>query len=104
MGGPSYLGTWNALHKASIDYPETPTPQQRNEMRRYIYQIVDALGCKRCKNHFYHMMNKSPLNLESRSGLMRWIFDLHNEVNAMQHKPTFTWTQFERTYLSGKRP
>lgn len=76
--GPS---GWRLLHLITYTYDPIT---QRHTMRKFLETIPYILPCKFCRaslTDYYKLHPFSPA-LESRAKLTRWIYTIHNDVNA----------------------
>jgi hypothetical protein len=84
---------WFLLHTISFNYPENPTPVDKNNIRNFIYSFGEVIPCDACKIHFKQNLKNVPLTeeaLESNNNLVIWFIDLHNVVNKMNGKKILT--------------
>ena len=86
---------WMFLHSIAFGYPIDPLQFDYNNKlipgttsQRYstmLSSIGHVLPCKYCRASYNQYVNELPLNkdvLKNRSSLTRWLFDIHNKVNA----------------------
>lgn len=92
--GPS---GWRFLHQITFAYePSTQKPS----VRSLFQNLPFVLPCKFCRAHLTQHMKKESLEsaLESREALTKWLYEIHNLVNAKlriqgiptQSNPTFS--------------
>lgn len=75
---------WIFLHSITLDYPNNPTPQNKENMINFINALGYVLPCEKCRNNFKEHLLKYPLNekaLSSKENLVSWMIDIHNCVN-----------------------
>lgn len=75
--GPS---GWRLLHTITFAY----MPYEKAAMREFFQMLPYVLPCKYCRTSLAGYMDTYPLEpaLESRETLTRWLWKIHNEVNA----------------------
>jgi len=75
--GPS---GWILLHTITFAY----MPHEKTAMREFFQMLPYVLPCKYCRTSLATYMETYPLEaaLESRGLLTRWLWKIHNEVNA----------------------
>ncbi|XWV24963.1 putative FAD-linked sulfhydryl oxidase [Tupanvirus deep ocean] len=87
---------WNFLHLVTLDYPEYPTDQDKQNYYNFFYTLQFVLPCAKCRYNLTHHLKKYPLTdevLSSRTNLVKWGIDLHNVVNYYTGKPMLTYTE-----------
>jgi hypothetical protein len=92
--GPS---AWKFLHTITLAYPSCPTTNDKNTMKAFFDSLQYVLPCHNCKDHFATNIKKHPLNdsiLCSKEKLVKWLIDIHNEVNILNNKPQMTYNDF----------
>ncbi len=86
---------WIFLHSVTMDYPDSPSSQDKKAMRDFFNSLQYVLPCHKCAKNFQKNMKKHPLTdsvLSSRDNLINWLIDIHNMVNKdngesiMSHK------------------
>ena len=98
--GPHY---WKMSHYITIAYPKNPTEEDKKSVKMYFYNLVYLLPCENCRNHYAKNLNKFPLTeeiLASRYKLIKWLVDIHNEVNRRTGKPEISINDIENLYLN----
>lgn len=93
---------WHVLHTMSFNYPTKPSPDQKRWYRAHIDNLVHVLPCGKCRKNLVNNLRKLPLlqkHMESRATFSRYIYDLHEVVNAMLHKSSgLTYEQVRDRY------
>lgn len=83
-------GTWHFLHTMSFNYPVKPTHEQKQQYRDFVLSLRNVLPCGKCRKNLVKNFAKHPLEMEhmaSRETFSKYIYELHNVVNKMLHKP-----------------
>ena len=81
---------WHTLHTISFNYPTHPDRATRKQYYRFLRSLEHVLPCGHCRNNYGHNLHDlgfSKAHLRSRATFSRFIFDLHEHVNAMLGKP-----------------
>lgn len=65
-------------------YPDHPDPLTRKKYEQFFVAMKMVLPCRFCRESTTQYMEELPLRpaLESRETLTKWVYDLHNKVNA----------------------
>lgn len=91
---------WVAMHSVSFTYPDQPSREDREHIKSFLRSISHLLPCKACCAHFRNHLNTVDLKrvASSRDELVRFLVDLHNEVNITAGKPTMTLDEVIEEY------
>ena len=84
--GPSM---WMFLHTMSFNYPVHPTEEDKHKYRNFVLSLRNVLPCKYCRMNWTKNLQDHPLtmaHMKDRESFSRYIYDLHETVNAMLHK------------------
>jgi hypothetical protein len=87
--GPSL---WHYLHTMSFNYPIEPTKQDKKHYRDFILNLENVLPCGKCRKNLRKNFKKLPLTMEwmkTRETFSRYIYELHEVVNALLKKKSF---------------
>lgn len=92
MSDPRIWGTdlWKTLHRFSLAYPkDSPSDQHKQKARDFYGSLDYMLPCPWCKVHYgrYFKRTFTDETVASREALVKWVYDLHNEVNRRLGKP-----------------
>ena len=93
--------TWEFLHSITLNYPVCPNEVQKNNIKNFFNNLQSILPCEKCQLNYKQHLIKSPLTdqiLSSRTTLIRWLFDIHNEVNISTGKKVITFEYFLEKY------
>ena len=87
---------WMFLHMISFNYPVKPTQEDRQNYRDFMLSLGKVLPCGKCRENFKYTLERMPINddvLANRNCFSRYVYRLHNDVNARLQKkspnPTF---------------
>jgi hypothetical protein len=94
---------WMVLHMVSFNYPVNPTPEDRKNYRNFILSFGKVLPCGKCRENFKHTLERMPVSdevLASRECFSRYVYRLHNDVNARLQKkcPNPTYCEVRDLY------
>lgn len=93
--------TWRFLHTMMARFPENPTPQQSEDLRKFIHLFSLLYPCGDCAAHFQQLLKEWPPQVGSRHNAELWLCNAHNAVNTRLHKPQFDCTKLNETYDCG---
>lgn len=83
-------GTWLFLHSVTLSYPENPTDEDKERIKSFFLMLGNTLPCRYCRENYTRHLRKLPIQCNSRTELVLWLIDVHNEVNTMLKKPVLT--------------
>jgi hypothetical protein len=83
-------GAWLFLHSITLAYPENPTEQDKERIKAFFLTLGEVLPCRYCRENFIRHIRKLPIQCDSRTDLVLWLIDIHNQVNEMLKKPILT--------------
>ena len=82
---------WMTLHSISTIYPEKPTYEEMEILKKFMNLFADTISCPDCKHHFSQMFNSykhtNPSWFASRSQFFLFVARAHNTVNLRIDKP-----------------
>lgn len=98
---------WRMLHLLTFLYNED-NPSMKKTYREFLRTLPYILPCKFCRASLTDYYKKHPIEpaLQSRAALTRWLYDVHNEVNAklrgqgLTTTPDPTFASIERYYTA----
>ena len=101
--GPS---GWRFMHYVALGYPDEPTEHDRMSYKLFYESLVDVLPCQGCANHYKENIANVPIDdhLKDRESLLRWTFDIHNEVNKLKGKPILSYEDALKLYTQKQFP
>jgi len=80
---------WHLLHTISFNYPVRPTPRDKRNYRNFVISFGKVLPCGKCRDNFKQMLKRMPVTnavLASRECFSKYVYRLHNDVNARLQK------------------
>ena len=83
---------WKFLHTITFNYPDKPNQSEIDITYLFFSSLSEMLPCKICQQHFKQYLTKYPIQdaLLSRDGLINWLVNLHNHVNILLGKKTYS--------------
>ena len=80
---------WTPLHAITFNYPIKPTQIDKNKYKQYFNLTGQILPCKYCRESFITYSKYIPIDtfLDSREGVVYWLYTIHNLVNNKLYKP-----------------
>ena len=91
---------WTFLHTVTYNYPENPTEDDKRNFYNFFDSLQHVLPCEKCKGHYKQNIQKYDLNnsLGSRQDLVKWLIDLHNDINKDNGKPVWSYSEVYNKY------
>ena len=95
--GPS---AWTFLHTITYNYPENPSDNDKKNYHNFFDSLQHVLPCDKCKGHYKQNIQKYDLNnsLDNREDLVKWLIDLHNDVNRDNGKKVWSYSEVYNKY------
>ena len=87
--GPS---AWKFLHNVTFNYPIKPSQYDMETAIVFFKSLGDMLPCETCTTHYFRHLKKYPIELyvNSRISLVKWLINIHNEVNLILNKKIYS--------------
>ena len=93
---------WFMLHLGSISAPEMIPPSMRTKYWNYIEGIPVMIPCHDCAQHAQTWVDNHRVDRDqicsSRSNLVKFFVDLHNDVNRRTGKPIISEEQVYKMF------
>jgi len=96
---------WKTMHYVTLAYPDNPTAEDKANIMAFFTSIKNVLPCETCRHHLDLNLKKYPLDdtvLSSRQNLIKWLVDLHNEVNIRTGTKLITVNDIMVGYFNDK--
>ena len=81
--------SWALLHSMANTYPEKPTEEEKNLMKKFMYGLARSYPCKVCGGHLLKMLDKKGLKIDSKNEFGEYLCNIHNIVNKVLNKEKF---------------
>jgi hypothetical protein len=101
---------WHTIHIVALGYSNNPTYSDKKAAKDFFESLQHLIPCSICKSHYVQHFKNNPItpSLDSRADLIQWTINIHNEVNKMLNKPTWTRDEviayYTRLGASGRSP
>lgn len=92
---------WKLFHTTMARFPDTPTADESDALRSYIYLFARLYPCGECAEHFQGILKKYPPQTSTRSTAAAWACFVHNEVNLSKGKEVFDCSDIGDFYDCG---
>ena len=95
-------GGWLFLHSITLNYPENPTENDKMYHKNFFLNLQNVLPCPNCAKHYSLNLTKFPIEpaLENKELFVKWLIDIHNEVNKKNFKRIYTYDEVIQKYDS----
>jgi hypothetical protein len=93
--GPS---AWTFLHSITFQYPEYPSDIDKQKYYTFFNSLKNVLPCPICREHYNNNIETIPIRLDSRTELIEWLIDIHNEINRMNNKKIYSYDEVYEIY------
>lgn len=101
---PKFWGPhgWYFLHSVTMNYPKNPSEQDKQIYFNFFKSLEKVLPCEKCAYHYSQNLKKHSLEeaLESRDKFVRWLINVHNEVNKETGKREYTYDEVIQEYTT----
>ena len=78
---------WGTLHIACLTAPPVLSEEHKFAFEALVQSFTFVLPCPACQMHFREILNKFPIQNNTRTELFIWSVHVHNEVNKSLGKP-----------------
>jgi len=89
---------WTFLHTITFNYPDNPTNQDKQNYFNFFNSLKHVLPCNKCKEHYKENSIELKNNLNSKDDLVKWLIDIHNEVNKKNGKKIWSYPEVYNKY------
>eukprot|EP01035_Chromulina_nebulosa_P018899 gene18899-24698_t len=73
--------TWGLIHTIAAHYPDNPNDTDKTNVLNFVQSLAYLYPCKICAVDFQIYLKEHPPKINSRSDLILWFCELHNDVN-----------------------
>lgn len=91
---------WYLMHRVTIYYPANPSPQHKQNIKKFFNTIQKVLPCETCRKGFKRDLEINqlrPIHLSSREHLVKWLFNIHNKTNQKTGQKRISYFAFKKT-------
>ena len=92
---------WKMSHYITFAYPDSPTQEDKFTVKTHFNNLRHILPCENCRGHYSKYLISTPLTddiLSSRYKLIKWLVDLHNDVNKRTGKKEYSLDEIIAMY------
>ena len=84
---------WFFIHTLCLEYSDNPNENDRRKIKQFFLNLGTIIPCEQCSEHY--SQNLSSISnidnaLTDSNSLFNWSVELHNSVNKMLGKKTWT--------------
>lgn len=87
---------WELIHTISFKY----TVNKKNNYNLFFNLLKNIIPCEKCRNHYIYYFNKYKIQnfLNNHNDLIKWVNNLHNDVNKRLYKKTYSLKESKKKY------
>ena len=92
---------WKFMHYLTLAYPDKPTEDDKNNLFNFFDSVKEIIPCEKCRYNFKKHLDLSPLTeeiLEDNVEVVKWLYNIHNNVNKSLDKPNLSYEDFIKEY------
>ena len=89
---------WTFLHTITFNYPNNPSEKDKQNYYTFFDSLKYVLPCDKCKKHYRDNSRDLKDNLNSRDDLVKWLIDIHNDVNIKNNKSVWSYADVYNKY------
>jgi len=91
---------WMFLHSITFTYPHEPDFKVKKHFLNFFDNLKNIIPCEICKKHYINNLQKHPLidSLNSKEDLIKWLVNIHNEINIINGKRVWTYDEVVEHY------
>lgn len=102
MVNPKIWGVpmWKSMVNVVKDYPENPSPQDKQQYGMWFSLFAFVLPCEKCRNNFRRHIKHLPIQnyLGSKMELATWLHLVYNETLKDQGRELISFKEFWKKY------
>lgn len=93
-------GAWLFLHSITLAYPDNPTQKDKENYKNFFETLKYVIPCKKCSyNYSKNIKDNNILNhLDSKVSLVKWLVNIHNQVNIENNKKIMEYEDVIKEY------
>lgn len=89
-------GTWTVTHVLGLVSDESGKSGDYKFYERYVFRMVHALPCAKCRRHAVKYINSNPVPKDK--SMFEWSVNFHNTVNKRLKKPIVSLEDARKMY------
>jgi hypothetical protein len=93
-------GGWTFLHSITMNYPKKPTEKDKKMYYHFFKNLEYVIPCEKCKVNYSRNLQTYPIEhaLDTRESFIRWLIQIHNEVNKESGKRQYSYEEVIKEY------
>ena len=101
-------GAWLFLHSITLAYPDNPTQLDKENYKTFFNILKNVIPCKKCSYNYFKNIKDNDISnhLDSKVSLVKWLVNIHNQVNIENNKNTMEYkdviTEYKKIYNISK--
>lgn len=97
---------WKFLHYVSLGAPDKLNEAEANYYRNFYESLQYILPCNSCAKNYAKNIKNHPIDahLRTRDDLVKWVIDIHNQVNRELGKREYSVEEALPLYLKLRDP
>lgn len=93
---------WSYMHYSAANYPNNPTDQEIDDMKKWLCSLPVTIPCNNCSKHYKQYIDKNKYRLDDicscRDKLFNFLVDIHNKVNIRNGKREINYNEARKMY------
>ena len=91
---------WFTMHTLTLNYPSNPTDTDKKIYANFFNSLKLIIPCEQCRKHYIEHLEKKPVEyfLDNKDKLVKWLIDIHNEVNRLLNKKIYSYDEALQIY------
>ena len=97
---------WRTLHSLTFCFPVENITKEKRELFINLFKLLEkVLPCPVCRKHYIKKLKEKPIshNVNNRNSLVKWLVNLHNNINSGLGKRVLSMAEVNKIYLNGKK-
>lgn len=97
---------WKFMHYVSLGYPDKPSESDKMNYKQFYYSLQNILPCEKCAQNYMKNITENPIDnhLANRDSLVKWVIDIHNQVNKELGKKEYDYNEASQLYVTEDKP
>ena len=92
---------WKSLIHIAQVYPDHPKPEKKRHYQVFFYSLAYVLPCYVCQKNYLQHLKELPIQLESKTSLLNWVYQIHNRTLIQSNKKAISYESFLNKYGVG---
>ena len=97
---------WRTLHSLTFCFPNENVKKETRDLFINLFKLLEkVLPCPVCRKHYIKKLKEKPIShyVNNRNRLVKWLVDLHNNINSGLGKRVLSMAEVNKIYLNGKK-